>query len=163
MSLFNRISSLHEGSGYRARREFKPRSPQWVAPDLDRESDELERHAQENKFNANSLKTAARGGRLAPVSKKVLKTLVNVSATDPFFAKARGWKPYKLGQEYRRDVRQVGHGFKEGSKMPAPIIVHTPGRPPELVAGNTRTFYAVAQAGVRPWAFHVQFDPRRTS
>jgi hypothetical protein len=45
--------------------------------------------------------------------------------------------------------------------MPAPIIVHTPGRSPELVAGNTRTFHAMVQAGARPHAYHFHYDPEQ--
>jgi len=167
---------LDEGRGRRPGREYKPRRPNWVAPDLDQEADELERHAKEHGLDPAALRRSADRGRLQPVSKKAMRTLVNTSHTDPWFTQRGGtkkdpyssegiagrrgaWRPSVIGQEYGRDVRSVGRGFKQGDPMPAPIIVHTPGKPPELIAGNTRTFHAMIQAGVRPHAWHVHHDP----
>jgi len=172
------MDQLSEGRGHRPGREFKRRGPRWVAPDLDQEAGELERHARDYGHDPEQVKTAAAGGRLASVSKKVMKTLGNVSTRDPWFTRRGGakgdphageeqhgrkgsWRPSVIGAEYGRDVRSVGRGFKKRSEMPAPIIVHTPGKPPELVAGNTRTFHAMVQAGVRPHAYHVHYDPEK--
>jgi hypothetical protein len=127
--------------------------PKWHRPNIAKGGDEygeITRTRRELRLKSAPLHTAMAKGRLGTLSDKHWSRMDNTDSWKATKASAN-----KLAKEYGRDIKRVHTGFKEGHKMPAPIVLHRKGKRPYLVGGNTRLMAASA-TGIRPKVFHVR-------
>ena len=126
----------------------------WHAPDLNEESGEFERVAQEHGLSREHVLAAAQGGELGPLDPQLL----NSGTFDNYSGVPNMTLDYahKMANEYGRDSHRIEAGFRAGSPMPAPIVLYgLPGKSgPHLMAGNTRTMVAHGM-GIPVQALHI--------
>ena len=129
--------------------------PKWVRPktrpgDEDSEHNELTRTAKELGVPSRNLNRSLATARLGRLSDKHWKSMDNTTSYGTDKASAE-WDAKK----HNRDIDRIYKGFEGGDEMPAPIVLHRPGKPPYLVGGNTRLM-AAAASGIRPKVLHVR-------
>ena len=131
------------------------KGPRWKRPNLGKERREITMHAKEFGMKRADLHKAIKGGTLGPLSKKHWKKLDNT------WSWGVGKKHHeKWAKEIGRNTDRIDQGFKEGSKMPAPIVVHRPSKRPYVVAGNTRLAASYVH-GVQPQVVHVHLPGKK--
>lgn len=134
--------------------------PKWVRPDVT--------HTGERGELLRTRRSLGRKGKTRPgVSAADLHKAVSKAKlghlSDKHWSKATNTDSWKLDKKaaakhaetYGRDIKRVYKGFKAGDKIPAPIVLHRPGKRPYVVAGNTRLMAASA-TGIRPKVLHVR-------
>lgn len=124
--------------------------PRWQRPDVEQEKGELARTRKTLRLPAPKLHAALAKAKLGALSDKHWKNLQNT-----WSYKVKRKDHVKWAKEIGRDTKRLDKGFKEGHKMPAPIVLHRKNKPPYLVAGNTR-LSAASVHGVRPKVLHVR-------
>ena len=123
----------------------------WKRPSLVEERDEIIERARDLRLHPAVLKDAIRRGQLAPLSREIWQRLQNTDS----------WKTLTTTQaralavKYKKDANRVERGFRAGSTFAAPIVLHRAGKPPYLVAGNTRLMIARALRVV-PLVIHAR-------
>jgi hypothetical protein len=127
--------------------------PKWHRPDTSKggpEHGEIQRTRASLKLKAKDLHAAVKRARLGHLSDKHWSSMSNTESW-----KANKWDADYYAKKYKRDIKRVYKGYKEGAKMPAPIVLHRPGKQPYCVGGNTRLLAASA-VGIRPKVLHVR-------
>ena len=127
--------------------------PKWHRPNTSKGGDEygeLIRTRRELRLKSKELHSAVKRARLGQLSDKHWSKLDNTGS----------WQANKRdadydAKRYGRDIKSIYKGYKTGEKMPAPIVLHRPGKKPYLVGGNTRLLAASAMK-IRPKVLHVR-------
>jgi hypothetical protein len=134
--------------------------PKWRRPDVSRSGDsdksgdaygELRRTIGSLRIPAKDLHAAAKNAKLGALSDKHWSKISNSES----WGTTTKAKAQHYATAYRRDIKKIYHGFKHGEEIPAPIVLHRKGKPPYVVAGNTRLMAARA-AKIRPKVLHVR-------
>ena len=127
--------------------------PKWHRPDVSRsgpEYGEITRTRRSLKLPAKELHAAVKKAKLGPLSDKHWEKLSNTESW-----KANKADAHYIAKKYKRDIGRIFRGFKQGTKTPAPIVLHRKGKNPYLIGGNTRLLAASA-AKIRPKVLHVR-------
>ena len=126
--------------------------PRWVRPDTSNQGEggEIRRTISSLRIPAGALHAAVASAKLAPLSDEHWSQVANTES----------WKATKedadyYAGKYKRDIQKIYDGYKAGAEMPAPIVLHRPGKRPYCIAGNTRLLAASAM-GIRPHVLHVK-------
>jgi hypothetical protein len=133
--------------------EAKEAGPKWLRPNTERGGDEygeISRTRRQLRLKASDLQSAVKKARLGHLSDKHWSKLDNTESW-----KANKWDANHYAKKYKRDIKSVYKGYKQGAEMPAPVVLHRPGKQPYLVGGNTRLLAASAM-GIRPKVLHVR-------
>ncbi len=131
----------------------------WSTPKWHHERGEFVRVAKETGLPFEKLRRAFNRGRVAPVSDDHFGSLENTDANSGEHTTVDS--VHQMGKAYGgKDSVGIHHALIKGDTLPAPIILHRPGKNPSLVAGNTRLTMATV-LGKRPHALHVNVDEDR--
>lgn len=130
--------------------------PSWEKPLIEAERGEFERTSEELGIPIERLVEAFHRASLEELSDADWNQLQNADSRDP------SWTlddviAYRTTDDRpeRRDVLRIVEGMKRGDALPAPIVLYRDGRPPYLVAGNTRLLVA-RTSGRRPSVLAVR-------
>lgn len=137
------VRLLERESGY---------TPEWVVPAWDDEKAEFKRTVKELSLDPRLLKGAFGGGKLVRLRQVDWQQLDNTDSWGINLRDAR-----RLAKEFGRNIEKILKGFKDGRKMPAPIVLFREGERPYLIGGNTRLMAAHA-VGINPKVFAVRMD-----
>lgn len=133
----------------------------WSTPKWDRERGEFARVSKETGLPFEKLRRAFNRGRVAPVSDDHFGSLENTDANSGEHTTVDS--VHQMGKAYGgKDSVGIHRALTKGDTLPAPIILHRPGKNPSLVAGNTRLTMATV-LGKRPHALHVNVDEARAA
>ncbi len=131
----------------------------WAAPKWDRERSEVVRVSKETGLPFEKLRRAFNRGKVAPVSDDHFRDLENTDANSGEHKSVDS--VHHMAQSYGgKDSVGIHKALTKGETLPAPIILHRPGKSPTLVAGNTRLTMAAA-LGQRAHALHINVDESR--
>lgn len=125
----------------------------WHAPSWGDESGEFDRVAKDKGIDTGRLRRAFDRASVGPVDARDFSRLQNTDANAP--KKPSVDDVHAMGRAYGgKDSQGVHKALSTGKSLPAPIVLHQPGKDPELVAGNTRMTMARAM-GHELHALHV--------
>jgi len=137
------------------------RPDRWLKPDLEYESEELQRTSTELKIPIDALVDAFRSGKLMELSQQLLAKLQNTDVV------AR--KPIKYGRiknavaKYGKTpegIARIKKLIRKGMEIDAPVVLFRPGQNPYLVSGNTRLLVANSM-GTTPIVWAIKVDSRQ--
>ena len=126
--------------------------PKWHRPDVGPKGErgEISRTNRSLKIPSNKMKAALKTARIGTLSDKHWSNLQN---TWSYKIKRKEHEQY--AGEIGRNTKRLDKGFKEGHKMPVPIVLHRKGKKPYLIAGNTR-LSAASVHKIQPKVLHVR-------
>ncbi len=110
----------------------------WVTPKFSSEIGEFERHYP--KFGLKSAdwlrSIVEEEGELIELTPKIERSLQNTQMREVRPGNIEDLD--RIGKENKKDFEGIKLGIESGAEFNAPIVVHQEGKPPWLVAGNTR-------------------------
>lgn len=117
----------------------KPR-PTWRKAPLEEELIKLQQVSSEDQrvaMHINDLAGLYKIAKLENLNPEDWNDLENTSSRDPNWT-LKQIIQYKGGEPFNKDVQRIINGIEAGIEIPAPIILFRQGKPPYVIAGDTR-------------------------
>lgn len=126
----------------------------WHKPEWGSEEGEFQRVAKDTGVPIERLRAAYDNAKVGPLHPDHFSQLQNTDANTGKVQTVD--QVHAMGREYGgKDTHGIHKGLESGASLPAPIVLHQEGKPPTLVAGNTRLTMATVM-GRPQHALHVK-------
>lgn len=139
--------------------EGRPVGPQWEEPSIEEEMGEIERTSEALGVDKEAILKAAESATLEELDEGDWATMINTDSRDVSWKidEVKDWLKSRTvdGQDETRAIDKLLSGYEMGSRIPAPMVLFIQGKPPYLIAGNSRLLVARAK-GDTPKIFAIR-------